>query len=64
MEIFTYLYCLIRILIHKENKNCLIGLFSGSKERKYLELALQVVLVVKNQSASAGDIRDWGSIPG
>ena len=30
----------------------------------YKEGASQVVLVVKNLTASAGDIRDGGSIPG
>ena len=36
----------------------------NQKEKKGGQMASQVVLVVKNQPASAGDIRDPGLIPG
>ena len=33
-------------------------------EKEYIERASQVTLVIKNPPASAGDIRDLGSVPG
>ena len=39
--------------------------FLGTNLTKYTQdLAFQVVLVVKNLPANAGDVRDTGSIPG
>ena len=39
-------------------------MFSSMLSQKFLYMASQVVLVVKNPPANTGDIRDVGSIPG
>ena len=41
-----------------------MGATDGFEQRQHIVWALQVALAVKNPPASAGDIRDVGSIPG
>ena len=51
-------------MLQKFRLNLLILLKAQLRESKVLRRASQVVLVVKNPPANAGDLRNSGSIPG
>ena len=51
-------------MLQKFRLNLLILLKAQLRESKVLRRASQVVLVVKNPPANAGDLRDVGTLPG
>ena len=54
----------VRLSLCALNKGTLTGRGAGFSEASYYVRASQVVLVVKNLPANAGNVRDAGLIPG